>query len=51
MSLPVEGHGSQKCYKLIGRFEVEVMVSLGSDSVALVRHIATLCTHVTKPAF
>ena len=28
MSLPVGGHGSQKCYKLIDRFEAEVIVSL-----------------------
>ena len=27
MSLPVGGHGSQKCYKLIDRFEAEVIVS------------------------
>ena len=27
MSLPVGGHGSQKYYKLIGRFEAEVIVS------------------------
>ena len=28
MSLPVGGHGSQKCYKLIHRFEAEVIASL-----------------------
>ena len=28
MSLPVGGHGSQKCYKLNDRFEAEVIVSL-----------------------
>ena len=28
MSLPVGGHGSQKCYKLIDRFEAEVIVWL-----------------------
>ena len=27
MSLPVGGQGSQKCYKLIDRFEEEVIVS------------------------
>ena len=28
MSLPVGGHGSQKYYKLIDRFEAEVIMSL-----------------------